>query len=159
MDIDAGSAPREVRQGDRLLSPSPDGPALSRATGRVPTLCGCLRNAAAVGGAAQRLAQDATIAVIAAGERWPENSLCPAIEDWLGAGAVISAMSGALSTEARLARQAIEGAGSDIGALLHDSVSGRELAAIDHAGDVEVALERGSSSAVPLLGWAGHAAF
>ncbi len=149
---------RQLAPGDRLLLPSPNGSALSRATGQVPTLCGCLRNAAAVGDAAQRLAPDGTIVVIAVGERWPDNSLRPAIEDWLGAGAIIAGMSGAMSAEARLARQTFEGAGSAIGALLRDSISGRELAAIEHAGDVEVALELGSSTAVPLLGSAGYTA-
>jgi 2-phosphosulfolactate phosphatase len=74
----------------RLVLPSPNGSALSMATGATPTFAGCLRNAAAVARAAAAIGR--RIAVIPAGERWhsEDDSLRPALEDLLGAGALIS---------------------------------------------------------------------
>jgi 2-phosphosulfolactate phosphatase len=68
-----------IPQDMRLVLPSPNGSTLSMATGSVPTFAGCLRNAA--------------------GERWHDgdSSLRPAIEDWLGAGAIIAQLPGRLS--------------------------------------------------------------
>ena len=67
-----------------LVLPSPNGSAISSAASAtgLPVVAGCLRNAAAVG--RWLLDQgygeiDAPIGVIAAGERWPDGTLRPAV--------------------------------------------------------------------------------
>jgi 2-phosphosulfolactate phosphatase len=77
--------------GARIVLPSPNGAALSLGTSSVPTFTACLRNATAVARAVERLGRPVT--VIAAGERWPSGRLRPALEDWLGVGAVVRARS------------------------------------------------------------------
>ena len=82
--------------GARLVLPSPNGARCVRAAyeRRVPVvIVGCLRNVAAVAAFARaRAGDDGAIAVIAAGERWPDGTLRPAIEDDLGAGAILAAL-------------------------------------------------------------------
>jgi 2-phosphosulfolactate phosphatase len=140
---------------DRVLLPSPNGSMLSHAaaasTGHV--LCGALRNARAVAAAALQLAgNDGCIAVIAAGERWPDKTLRPAIEDLLGAGAILAALTMAdadLSAEAHLFAHAART--SDVAALVRASVSGRELIDRGYGVDVDMAVDRDCSDAVPIL--------
>lgn len=141
---------RALAPGTRLLLPSPNGSRLSLATGDTPTFCGCLRNFEAVAQCAHRAAAGGAVAVIPAGERWPGGALRPAVEDLIGAGAVIAALRGDESVEAQVARAAFEGIG-DIGAVVRQSASGRALAAIGFAEDVEVALEIGRSGCAPRL--------
>jgi 2-phosphosulfolactate phosphatase len=146
------SSLKALRPGARLLLPSPNGSRLSLATGATTTLCGCLRNTRAVAEAACARAGDGPIVVIAAGERWPDQSLRPAIEDWLGAGAIIAAIEGAeMSAEASMARHGFVAMEGQLHAILRDCVSGRELIDRGFAQDVEVALERDASKVAPIL--------
>lgn len=135
----------------RLLLPSPNGSHLSLACGYTPVFAGCLRNATAVGEAAAAFAGDRDVAVIPAGERWTDGSLRPAIEDWLGAGAIISAMARPCAAEAELARIAFEAARPTLGHLVRTSQSGRELIERGYEGDVELALDLDASDGAPLL--------
>ena len=81
----------------RLVLTSPNGAELStRAPGKW-VLTGCLRNARAVARAAARLG--ARIGVVPAGERWPDGSLRPAFEDWVGGGAILSHLEAERSPE------------------------------------------------------------
>ncbi|MFC7306664.1 2-phosphosulfolactate phosphatase [Streptomyces monticola] len=143
----------------RLVLPSPNGSAIAAAAapGSV-VVAASLRNAEAVGrwlAGAGFGTQDRPVAVIAAGERWPEGALRPALEDLLGAGAVISAVgAGACSPEASAAAGAYAST-SDVAAAVHDCASGRELAAGGFAEDVAVAVELGVSEVVPVLGEGG----
>ena len=140
-----------VPAGLRLMLPSPNGSRLSLACGGTPVLTGCLRNAAAIARAALRIAEGGAVAVIPAGERWPDGSLRPAIEDLLGAGAVIHHLAASCSPEARVARDAFLGAVGEVAHLVRASVSGRELADRGFADDVALAVDAGASTCAPVL--------
>src|SRR3546814_3057232 len=89
---------------------------------------GSLRNASAVAAAAQDAAAESIrkrIAVIAAGEHWPGGNLRPAIEDLLGAGAIIERLQGRPSPEARAARAAYRELKDEIPAVLSGCPSGQ----------------------------------
>lgn len=142
---------KQIESGSRLLLPSPNGSRLSLNTGDTPTICGCFRNARAIGEAANRLAGDGTIVVIPAGERWPDQTLRPAIEDWLGAGAIIDALGGSLNAEADLASEAYRATRPRLAQIIRDGRSGHELSGWGYADDVEVALEFNATDVVPLM--------
>lgn len=84
---------RELPRGARIVLPSPNGSSICFAARASTVLTGSLRNRTA----AARLAQSfgRPIAVIAAGERWPDGSLRAAVEDLLGAGAILALLRGA----------------------------------------------------------------
>ncbi|TSD89268.1 2-phosphosulfolactate phosphatase [Mycobacterium sp. KBS0706] len=140
-----------IPAGTRLMLPSPNGSLLSLAGGGTPVLAGCFRNAAAVARAARGLARDGSVGVVPAGERWPDGGLRPAIEDLLGAGAIIDALTLTCSPEAQLARDAWRSAGADLPRLVRASVSGRELIDRGFPHDVDLALEQEGSASAPLL--------
>jgi 2-phosphosulfolactate phosphatase len=130
----------DIPPGTRVLLPSPNGAALSLAAGQAPVLTACLRNAKAVAEQAIQTSEGGNIGVVPAGERWSDGSLRPAIEDWLGAGAVIDALPLLLTPEARVARDLYRQAGPHVRDLVRDSVSGRELVGRGYPDDVEIAL-------------------
>ena len=140
-----------IPQDMRLVLPSPNGSTLSMATGAVPTFAGCLRNASAVAVAAA--AVGSRIAVIAAGERWQdgEGSLRPAIEDWLGAGAILAQLPGRFSPEAQLAADSFKGALPTLGARVLGASSGKELAQRGFVEDVVLATQWNTSNCAPRL--------
>ncbi len=88
--------------------------------------------------------------MVPAGERWPNGSLRPAVEDLLGAGAVIHHLGLPCSPEARIARNA-RSAGMAVAALICASVSGRELIDGGFPEDVEIAVAENVSVRAPLL--------
>jgi 2-phosphosulfolactate phosphatase len=91
------------------------------------------------------------IAVIPAGERWPDGSLRPAIEDLAGAGAIISRLRGRRSPEAGVAVAAFEDVRSCLREQLLLCCSGRVLAERGFAADVELAVQLDVSEVVPVL--------
>ena len=140
---------RRVPSGYRLLLPSPNGGALSLAGGETVTFTACLRNAGAVARAARRFGS--TFAVIPAGERWPDGALRPAVEDWIGAGAVLARLPGRPSPEAAMAIAAFVSAARLSGAVLEGSNSGKELIDRGFGEDVTLAAEIDVSTTTPRL--------
>ncbi|AWV22912.1 2-phosphosulfolactate phosphatase [Roseomonas mucosa] len=144
-----------IPRGTRLLLPSPNGSRLSVAAAgtrrRIPVLAGCLRNARAVAAAARRLAGTGAVGVIPAGELWPDGGLRPAIEDLLGAGAIIEHLGGEASPEAEVARDAWRAAGYRLGRMIRLCTSGQELVSRGYSGDVDLALEEDASATAPVL--------
>jgi 2-phosphosulfolactate phosphatase len=141
-----------------LVLPSPNGSticAAASATG-LPVVAGCLRNAYAVGRWLRQQGygtREAPIGVIAAGERWPDGSLRPCVEDQLGAASVLDALSSldaGLSVEAAVALAALASV-RDVRAAVRGCVSGRELAGRGFAHDIEIAAHFAASDVVPVL--------
>ncbi len=145
-----------------LLLPSPNGSTISCALPEkaLTVLSGCLRNATAV--AAFLSGQSADLVVIAAGERWPDGTLRPAVEDLWGAGAILQGVADRIgwagfTPEARSAVAAFTGIADGLPNALAECTSGRELIDRGYASDVEIAAEFGSSNQVPVLRDSGFA--
>jgi 2-phosphosulfolactate phosphatase len=96
---------------------------------------------------------DGRISVVPAGERWPDGSLRPALEDLIGAGAIVHYLGEgrALSPEAEVAVAAFRWAGGSLRTILSDAVSGRELIEKGFPQDVEMASILNCSNTVPVL--------
>jgi 2-phosphosulfolactate phosphatase len=142
----------DLSAGTRIVLPSPNGAELAFAArdhGAANVLAGSLRNATATARRARVLAGDhGVVGVIAAGERSPDRAgaVRPAIEDLLGAGAVLAALdpSGAAgppacSPDAAAARAAFLAARPLLHEALAESASGRQLVARGWADDVGAA--------------------
>ncbi len=143
------SSLENIPAGCRLVLPSPNGSSLSTLTGAVPTLAGCLRNSYAVAEAARQFG--ARIAVVPAGERWPDGSLRPCFEDQCGAGAILRHLAGSFSPEARAAVAVFERAAPGLAELLRACESGQEKEQRGLARDIELAAELDISGCVPQL--------
>src|SRR4029077_5665586 len=90
------------------------------------------------------------VLVVPAGERWPDGSLRPSLEDGLGAGAVIAALGSvpaSLSPEADWLGAAYLGT-ADVAAAVRESASGRELIQGGFADDVAIAVDLDASTVV-----------
>jgi len=138
---------------ERLVLPSPNGStiAFALATSGAEVLGACLRNASAVASwLAPRVAAGAGVVVVPAGERWPDDSLRPAVEDLWGAGAVLAALGcDSVSPEAAAAVAAWQA--TDLPDALVACASGRELVEAGFADDVAIAARHDTSDVVPVL--------
>ncbi|MFC5219617.1 2-phosphosulfolactate phosphatase [Streptomyces coerulescens] len=142
---------------DRLAPPSSNGAAIAAAapTG-ISVVAAFLRNVSCVGdwlnsrgyGMARR-----PVAVIAAGEQWPDGSLRLTVEDLLGAGAVISELcaecAAPLSAEAAAAKAGYEGT-ADVPHAIATSASGRHPAETGFVEDVVIAAHEDVCPFVPV---------
>ena len=138
----------------RLVLPSPNGSTCTiiARESQVPVLAGCLRNAQAISEFIHRQHPGAAVAVIACGEQWPSGMLRPAIEDFIGAGAILSQFDPAeLSPEAKMAAGAYEQVARDVSTTVAECSSGRELAAAGFPEDVAMASELNVSRTVPIF--------
>lgn len=138
-----------IPHGTRLVLPSPNGSTLTLECRASRIAAGCLRNAAAV---ARWAAQTGgTITVVAAGERWPDGSLRPAIEDLIGAGAIISCLSGRKSPEAQIAEAVWHAVSGRLEQQLNACASGLELIHRGYRDDVRLAAQLNCSTCVPVF--------
>jgi 2-phosphosulfolactate phosphatase len=155
-----------LRPGTRLVLPSPNGSALAYgAREHAPhaaLLAGCLRNASAVAHEVAESLYRGPVVVVGAGERWSSaggaSGLRPAVEDLLGAGAVLRALRvltgvapDRVSPEARAAMAAFDEARDDLPAWLLASTSGRELVGRGRRDDVLAAAALDVEAIAPVL--------
>jgi 2-phosphosulfolactate phosphatase len=142
--------------GSRLILPSPNGATLIAAAehlGAEVIITGCLRNASAIGAFINARGSGETVAIVAAGERWPDGSLRPALEDDLGAGAILACLDQRqASPEARLATHAFVNGHAQVREYVRTGASGIELTERGYTRDVDRALEVDTSMTVPILG-------
>ncbi|HEY3122391.1 MAG TPA: 2-phosphosulfolactate phosphatase [Vicinamibacteria bacterium] len=141
----------KIPRGARLVLPSPNGSALACLAQErgLAAAAGCLRNAAAVARWAD--AQGRPVALVPAGERWEDGSVRFAVEDLLGAGAIISLLRGDLSPEAEAAVAAFLAARGDLEGALRRSSSGRELIGRGFEQDVVLASAVNADRVTPVL--------
>ncbi len=136
--------------GEKLVLPSPNGSSICFSISGSKVLCGCLRNATAVAEAAQKLGSK--ILVVAAGEKWDsDQSLRPALEDLIGAGAILSKLDGSRSPEAIAAIDTFMRFEKNIRNTIYNCCSGQELVERGFPEDIDLASEVDVSLAVPIL--------
>lgn len=147
--------------GTRVVIPSPNGSRLSARLAGHPALvvAGSLRNRTAV--ARWVLARQAErgdrfiVAVIGAGEAREDGSMRFAVEDQLGAGAIVDALAVVgidyCSPEAAAASAAFTGLRNAVGHLVSASASGKELIERGLVRDTELAAQVDASRVVPVL--------
>jgi 2-phosphosulfolactate phosphatase len=141
-----------LRGGERLVLPSPNGAGCASlaAEAGASVVAGCLRNASAV--ARFAALRGGPTAVIAAGELWPDGRLWPAVEDLIGAGAVLAGIDAdAMSPEAKAAVAVFRAARDDLLEALAGSASGRELVDRGFSDDVAMAARLDVTDLVPML--------
>ena len=152
---------------ERLVLPSPNGSTTSGllAGEGATVVAASLRNRTAVAAwvAAQLDAspwEDVVVLLVPSGERWPGDTLRPAVEDLWGAGAVVDALVGLLdhragplllSPEAEVALSSWRAVADSLADRLAGCASGRELIGKGWADDVAIAGELDSSLVVPVL--------
>ncbi len=146
-------------KGKKFVLSSLNGAACAKISKKVPALLiGCLLNALAVAKAAKQLQKktEASITIIACGEQWDNkrengDKLRPCIEDYLGAGAILSELDGTKSPEAKVCIAAFQNSQTEINKLIWDSSSGRELREKGFAEDVSYSSQFNTFHEVPIL--------
>jgi 2-phosphosulfolactate phosphatase len=142
--VSFANAPGPVA-GTKVALASPNGATCSRYVREVQRLfVGALVNAAAVARAVEKALQEtgAAVTVLACGERWNEpnedGELRFALEDYIGAGAILSGLPAELtrSPEAQAASAAFRAAAPDLETTLLGCGSGIELVDKGYRGDV-----------------------
>jgi 2-phosphosulfolactate phosphatase len=91
------------------------------------------------------------ISIIPAGEQWADGSLRPALEDWIGAGAILSGLEGTRSPEVEAAIASFRSVQHDLESALQQCSSGKELTGRGFAEDVALAAAINQSQYVPHL--------
>ncbi|MGE3268915.1 MAG: 2-phosphosulfolactate phosphatase [Chloroflexota bacterium] len=153
-----------IEPGTRVVLASPNGATCAQYGKTVPhLLVGALVNARAVSEAVAGLLASTSlnVTVLACGERWQlpseDGDLRFAIEDYLGAGAILSGLPAGLSRspEAAVCQAAFAGVSGDIARTVWESGSGLELREAGFPEDVDSASQVNEFTAVPRMvnGW------
>jgi 2-phosphosulfolactate phosphatase len=147
-----------VEPGTKVVLPSPNGATCVIYGREVPSLLvGALVNAQAVAAAVTQILDETgtSATVVSAGERWPEpagdEGMRAAIEDLLGAGAILAALGSEKSPEALVCQHAFEGSRHDLHRLVWESASGRELRQMGYPGEVRHATQLDLYDVVPVM--------
>jgi 2-phosphosulfolactate phosphatase len=147
-----------IESGARVVLPSPNGAACSvLGAGASFLFAGAIVNATAVGHTVSRLVEstDHTVTIVAAGERYETPSddgvIRFAVEDYLGAGAILAAIDAEKSPEAAVCESAFVQVRHRIGEVLWGSESGLELRERGYKDDVHFGAQLDRFSAVPVL--------
>lgn len=146
-------------KGQKFVMCSLNGAACTWIAAQVPALLiGCLLNASATARQAAQLRAKlgCNITVVPCGEKWAdaladENTLRPSVEDYLGAGMILSQITGSKSPEAEVCIGAYEYTKTKMGELIWDSASGRELRERGYEQDVLHCSQVDTTAAVPIL--------
>ena len=139
----------KIPKGFKIVLPSPNGSTLSLETNNKLTIAGCLRNAKAVAEYANKYGKNIT--VIASGEKWENNNTRFAVEDLIGAGAIISELKGSLSPEGEIAKIVFENKKENLLQTLKNCSSGQELILKGFESDIDLSAQLNISSCVPVL--------
>ena len=149
---------QQIKPGECVVLASLNGATCSRYARQVPYLfVGTLVNARAVALVVSSLLaqRELNVTVIACGERWKDPSedgaLRIAIEDYLGAGAILSYLSYEKSPEALVCEGAFIQTQHQLQTLLWDCGSGRELRSIGFEQDVTFAAQLNVYDVAPFM--------
>jgi 2-phosphosulfolactate phosphatase len=146
------------RGGATVALPSPNGAACCRQAGDDTIVyTGCFLNCAAVASRISELlhSSSANVTVVASGERWgnqhEDGHLRFAVEDYLGAGAILNSLPFSKSPEAEVCANAFGYSQRSLSEMLHNCGSGIELRKKGYAQDVEHCSMLNVYDSVPVL--------
>ena len=147
-----------LEPGTRIVLASPNGATCSRLSREVPYLfTGAFVNSEAVATAVSQILSTTNlcVTVIACGEQWSkpssEGQLRVAIEDYLGAGAILSYLRQEKSPEARVCEGSFRSVQNHLEEIIWDCGSGRELRESGFEADVRYALKLNLFDSVPVM--------
>ena len=148
-----------VEPGARVVLPSPNGSTCSQYGSRAPALfVGALVNAQAVAEAVSHLLHGVdhlNVTVLACGERWQipdeEGALRFAVEDYLGAGAILAALPFSQTMEAQVCAATFQAMRDQLDMALWECESGQELRAKGLGEDVRFAARLNIYDTAPVL--------
>ncbi|MGV2940256.1 2-phosphosulfolactate phosphatase [Mesobacillus sp. LC4] len=149
----------EEHLNERFVLTSLNGAYCSWIAAKVPALLiGSLLNASAAAVLAGKLQQEtgADITIVSCGEMWndareDEDGLRPSVEDYLGAGAILSGLGGSKSPEAEVCAGAFMVSVNRLKELVWDSGSGRELRERGYEDDVKYCCQLNVTGTVPIM--------
>lgn len=136
----------------RVLLPSLNGSTLIDLASKFekPVFAGCIRNSQAL---ACFLTQKKyfPILFVVAGERFPNRTLRPSMEDLWGVGSILTALDGDKTVEAKCAAENFEATADHLQEALTECESGQELFKSGYQKDIELAADYNASDCVSIL--------